>query len=142
MIRVKQIDHVNLHVTDIERATRFYTEVLGMKLVRRDVDAGGQATFVSVKAGTQIVDLMPGPDYRPPSDPEPRREGMNHLALVVESVDPTALIAYLRANGADVYRGPVEVGGAYGMGTAVYFFDPDRHAVELKQYPPDAREVE
>jgi catechol 2,3-dioxygenase-like lactoylglutathione lyase family enzyme len=139
MIKVKQFDHVNLAVQDVERATRFYTEVLGLKLVRRDVDALGRATFVSVKAGPQIVDLMPKDDYEPPENPW--AGGWDHLALVVEPCDPRELIAYLRASGVEVYRGPVEVSGAYGMGTAVYFLDPDRHAVELKQYPPGAEEL-
>jgi glyoxylase I family protein len=139
MLKVKQFDHVNLAVRDIERATRFYTEVLGLKLVRRDVDDEGRATFVSVKTGLQIVDLMARPDYQPPEDPW--AGGWDHLALVVEPCDPQALIAHLSAGGAEVYRGPVEVSGAYGMGTAVYFLDPDRHAVELKQYPAGAVEV-
>lgn len=141
MLRVKQFDHVNLHVRDVERAIAFYTEVLGLKLVRRDVNADGQTTFVSVKAGPQIIDLMPRPDYQPPLESEPRSQGFNHLALVIEPTDPHELIAYLKAHGAEVYRGPVQVSGAYGMGTAVYFFDPDRHAIELKQYPEGAAEI-
>src|SRR5919109_4524654 len=141
MLTVKQFDHANLHVRDIERAIQFYTEVLGLPLVRRDVNAAGQTTFVSVKAGPQLIDLMPRPDYQPPVEPEPRQEGVNHFALVIEPADPQALIAYLRRHGAEVYRGPVEVSGAYGMGTAIYFFDPDRHAIELKQYPAGATEV-
>ncbi len=139
MIKVRQFDHVNLHVQDVERATRFYTEVLGLKLVRRDVDREGRATFVSVKTGAQIIDLMPQPDYQPPADPW--AAGWDHLALVIEPCDPYDLIEHLKAGGAEVYRGPVQVSGAYGMGTAVYFLDPDRHAVELKQYPPNAKEV-
>jgi lactoylglutathione lyase len=138
---VRQFDHVNLHVRDVERAIRFYTEVLGLPLVRRDVNAAGQITFAAVKAGPQLIDLMPRPDYRPPDEPEPRSEGVNHIALVIEATDPQALIAYLRERGAEVYRGPVQVKGAYGMGTAIYFYDPDRHAIELKQYPPGATEV-
>ena len=140
MLKVRQFDHVNLAVQDVERATRFYTDVLGLKLVRRDVDREGRATFVSVKTGAQIIDLMPKPDYQPPADPW--AAGWDHLALVIEPCDPYALIEHLKSSGAEVYRGPVQVSGAYGMGTAVYFFDPDRHAVELKQYPPDAKEVE
>ena len=139
MIKVRQFDHVNLRVQDVERATRFYTEVLGLKLVRRDVDGEGRATFVSVKTGAQIIDLMPKPDLQPPADPW--AAGWDHLALVIEPCDPYELIEHLKAGGAEVYRGPVQVSGAYGMGTAVYFLDPDRHAVELKQYPPDAQEV-
>ncbi|MER3405276.1 MAG: hypothetical protein C4289_09050 [Chloroflexota bacterium] len=94
MRRVRQFDHVNLHVRDIERAVDFYTRVLGLPLVRRDVDSTGATTLVSVKAGPQRIDLMPRPDYQPLEEPEPRRGGVNHLALVIEPGDPYAFIEY------------------------------------------------
>jgi catechol 2,3-dioxygenase-like lactoylglutathione lyase family enzyme len=142
VIRVRQFDHVNLNVRDVERSVRFYVDVLGLPVVRRDVDAAGRVTFVSVKAGPQIIDFRPVPDYAPPAEPDPRVQGYNHLALVVEPIDPAELIAYLRGRGVEIQRGPVDNGGAYGTGTAIYFYDPDRYIVELKQYPPGARELE
>jgi catechol 2,3-dioxygenase-like lactoylglutathione lyase family enzyme len=142
VISVRQLDHVNLTVRDVERSVRFYGEVLGLPVVRRDVDASGAVTFVSVKAGRQIIDFRPRPDYQPPAEPDPRVHGYNHLALVIDPVDPAALIAHLRAQGVEIQRGPVQNGGAYGVGTAIYFYDPDRYVVELKQYPPGARELE
>jgi catechol 2,3-dioxygenase-like lactoylglutathione lyase family enzyme len=141
VIRVKQFDHVNLNVRDVERSVRFYREVLGLPVVRRDVDAAGAVTFVSVKPGPQIIDFRPQPDYQPPAEPDPRRQGYNHLALVIEPFDPAELIAYLRARGVEIQRGPVDNGGAYGTGTAIYFYDPDRYVVELKQYPAGAEEL-
>ena len=141
MIKVRQFDHVNLNVRDVERSVRFYGEVLGMKLVRRDVDAAGKVTFVAVKAGPQIVDLRPKPEYDPPAEPDPRTQGYNHLALLVDPLDGQALIAHLKALGVEIQRGPVQNRGAYGMGTAIYFYDPDRYVVELKWYPPGAQEV-
>jgi catechol 2,3-dioxygenase-like lactoylglutathione lyase family enzyme len=141
VIRVRQFDHVNLNVADVDRSVRFYTEVLGLPVVRRDVDVDGAVTFVSVKAGPQIIDFRPRPEYRPPAEPDPRVQGYNHLALVIEPVDPRELIAYLRGRGVEIQRGPVDNGGAYGIGTAVYFYDPDRYVVELKQYPAGAREL-
>ena len=142
MIRVRQLDHVNLNVRDVERSVRFYGQVLGLPVVRRDVDAAGKVTFVSIKAGPQIIDLRPRPDYQPPAEPDPRLQGYNHLALVIDPIDPGELIAYLRGRGVEIQRGPVDNGGAYGTGTAIYFYDPDRYIVELKQYPAGARELE
>jgi catechol 2,3-dioxygenase-like lactoylglutathione lyase family enzyme len=141
VIRVSQFDHVNLNVREIERSLRFYRDVLGLPLVRRDVDAGGQVSFVAVKAGPQIVDLRPVPDYEPPARPDPRTQGFNHLAFAIEPVDADALVAHLKGRGVEIQRGPVRNLGARGLGTALYVYDPDRYVVELKFYPPGAAEV-
>ena len=137
MIKVRQFDHVNLNVRDVERSIEFYGRVLGLPLVRRDVDANGRTTFVAVKAGPQIVDLRPVPDFEPPAKPE----GFNHLAFTIEALYPDSLVDYLKSQGVDIQRGPVQNGGAYGRGTAIYFYDPDRYVIELKFYPPGAKEL-
>jgi catechol 2,3-dioxygenase-like lactoylglutathione lyase family enzyme len=141
VIRVSQFDHVNLNVRDVERSLRFYRDVLGLPIVRRDADAAGRVTFVAVKAGPQIVDLRPVPAYAPPAQPDPRTQGFNHLAFAIEPVDADALVAHLKAQGVEIQRGPVRNLGARGPGTALYLYDPDRYVVELKFYPPGAAEV-
>jgi catechol 2,3-dioxygenase-like lactoylglutathione lyase family enzyme len=138
MINVRQFDHVNLNVRDVERSVRFYQEVLGLPLVRRDVDAQGKVTFVAVKAGPQIVDMRPKAAFDPPDQGAP---AYNHLALEIEPVDGEAVVAYLKQLGVEIQRGPVQNKGAKGMGTALYFYDPDRYVVELKWYQPGAAEV-
>ena len=59
MVRVKKIDHVALHVEDVEATGAFYTEVLGLARVPRPVgpNPNGVAvvTDLSSRAGT------PGP---------------------------------------------------------------------------------
>jgi catechol 2,3-dioxygenase-like lactoylglutathione lyase family enzyme len=140
VIKVSQFDHVNLNVRDVDRSLRFYRDVLGLPLVRRDVDAAGRVSFVAVKAGPQIVDLRPAPDYEPPR-PDPRTQGFNHLAFAIEPVDAEALVAHLKDRGVEIQRGPVRNLGARGPGTALYVYDPDRYVVELKFYPPGAAEV-
>jgi len=36
MIQATGIDHLVLHVTDVQRAKKFYTEILGMKVYREN----------------------------------------------------------------------------------------------------------
>jgi catechol 2,3-dioxygenase-like lactoylglutathione lyase family enzyme len=141
VLRVLQFDHVNLNVRDLDRTLRFYRDLLGLPLVRRDVDPSGRVTFAAVKAGPQIVDLRPVPDYQPPAAPDPRSQGFNHLAFEIAPVDPNALVAHLKAHDVEIQRGPVRNLGARGLGTALYVYDPDRYVVELKFYPPGAAEV-
>lgn len=131
-IETRGYDHVNLYCRDIERAVRFYTDILNLPLCRCDRNSEGKITFVSVQAGPAIVDLMPGA-VDAPSPPE--RTGMSHVALEIAPCDADALAAWLREQGVDVYEGPVRRQGAKGMGIAVYLHDSEGHGVELKQYP-------
>jgi catechol 2,3-dioxygenase-like lactoylglutathione lyase family enzyme len=141
VIKVSHLDHVNLNVRDMERTLRFYRDVLGLPVVRWEVDAAGQVRFAAVKAGPQIVDLRPVPELELPAEPDPRTQGFNHLAFAIEEVDADALVAHLKAQGVEIQRGPVRNQGARGLGTALYVYDPDRYVVELKFYPPGAAEV-
>src|SRR5205823_12755979 len=126
VIKVSQFDHVNLNVRDAERSLRFYRDVLGLPVVRWDVDAAGRVSFFAVKAGPQIIDLRPVPDFQPPAQPDPRSQGFNHLAFAIEPVDADALVAHLTSHGVEIQRGPVRNLGARGLGTALYVYDPDR----------------
>src|SRR5438128_2421385 len=83
LVRPQGLDHANLHVSDVEAAVRFYTEVLGLAV--RDVlrrDDTGRATFVELGAGDQTVFLMEQRDYRPPAERSER--GLNHICLLVD----------------------------------------------------------
>jgi catechol 2,3-dioxygenase-like lactoylglutathione lyase family enzyme len=55
MIRIREIDHLVLRVTDLERMLRFYCGVLGCTIERR-LDAIG---LVQLRAGRSLIDLVP-----------------------------------------------------------------------------------
>ena len=128
------IDHVVLRVQDEARMTRFYCDVLGCAVERRQ-DALG---LVQLRAGKALIDLVPvtGPIGRQGGAP-PGREGrnMDHLCLRVEPFDAAGIAAHLRAHGVE----PGEVQrryGAEGDGPSIYIQDPEGNTVELKG-PPD-----
>jgi catechol 2,3-dioxygenase-like lactoylglutathione lyase family enzyme len=73
MIQASGIDHIVLHCKDVERAKKFYTEVLGMSVYREDgghvfMHAGGQG--VALFESAREAPLGVGTD-------------LNHLALNV-----------------------------------------------------------
>jgi catechol 2,3-dioxygenase-like lactoylglutathione lyase family enzyme len=86
MIRPVDVAHVNLNVTDLERAIRFYTELLGFTVAFRYEGAVAWLNFGQYREGTGglgqgVHDLAL---YKVPvAAPEDRRKraGMNHLAL-------------------------------------------------------------
>ncbi len=123
---VKGLDHVVLRVADLERAIRFYREVLGCAEERR-VES---ISLVQLRAGAALIDLIPAQG--------PGAEGgrnMDHFALRIEPFDEAALRAHLAHHGVEVGETATRY-GAEGEGPSLYIADPDGNTVELKG-PPD-----
>ena len=75
MIQTSGVDHVVLHVNDVQRAKKFYTNVLGMTVYRED----GRQVFLH--AGQQGVALF----EKEGGAPLTAGNDLNHLALNVAS---------------------------------------------------------
>ncbi len=124
--RINKIGHVVLHVHDIERSTKFYTEVLGFKI--SDVYSGdgmlpGGAVFMRVNADHHGIAL-----FQAHGSPEPGR-GMNHVAFELSTLDELVRFrTHLRQH--DV---PIDFDGRRraGVQLAVEFRDPDGHRLEV-----------
>ncbi|WP_291079730.1 VOC family protein [Hydrogenophaga sp.] len=133
-IRPREIDHLVLRVVDLEQMLRFYCDVLGCTVQRRQ-DAIG---LVQLRAGRSLIDLVPvdGQLGRAGGAP-PGLEGRNldHFCLRVEPFNETTIRHQLSAHGAEA--GPTEQRyGAEGEGPSIYLSDPEGNVVELKG-PPD-----
>ncbi len=125
-IIIKGLDHVVLRVADLERAVRFYCEVLGCTEERR-LDSIG---LVQLRAGASLIDLVPAEGA-----PEVAGGNMDHFCLRIEPFDEAAIRSHLAAHG--VEAGAVASRyGAEGHGPSLYLQDPDGNTVELKG-PPD-----
>jgi glyoxylase I family protein len=130
MIQIREIDHLVLRVIDLDPMLRFYCEVLGCTIERRQ-DAIG---LVQLRAGRSLVDLVPvdGPLGKAGGAP-PAKEGRNldHFCFRVEPFDEAMIRAQLRAHQIDA--GPTAVrNGAEGEGPSIYLSDPEGNVVELK----------
>ena len=114
MIQTSGVDHVVLHVNDVQRAKKFYTDVLGMTVYRED----GRQVFLH--AGQQGVALFEKEDDAPLT----AGNDLNHLALNVASGTYETLKAELEGHG-------VIVTGRPGEDRCIYFRDPDGHRLQL-----------
>lgn len=135
MIRIRDIDHVVLRVTDLEASLAFYTGLLGCSIERRRDELG----LVQLRAGRCLIDLVPvdGKLGRA-GGAGPGREGRNldHLCLRVEPFDEKAIRDDLAAAGLAAGETATRF-GAEGEGPSIYVSDPDGNTVELKG-PPGA----
>jgi catechol 2,3-dioxygenase-like lactoylglutathione lyase family enzyme len=133
------IHHTTLPAGDLERAERFYVELLGATLVRRldraaflrlrpdreaDADADNSPLHLALRFGSeQEVHVFLQRRHRPgPAAPHP------HTALRVEPAELDRLTASLRAHGVAV-DGPRRLGPPGHA--SVYFRDPAGNLLEL-----------
>ncbi len=123
--RVKHLDHVVLYVADLDRAIRFYGDVLGCNVERR-VEA---IDLVQLRAGASLIDLLPAK-----AGSAGQGRNMDHLALRIEPFDEPSLRAHLEHHGVEVGE-VVTRYGAEGNGPSLYIKDPDGNTVELKGAP-------
>jgi catechol 2,3-dioxygenase-like lactoylglutathione lyase family enzyme len=127
-VGVARLDHVVVAVSDYERSNAFYRDVLGAEIV--ELDRGRYAYRL---ADSQQLNVH-GPGATPhPRAAEPVRPGNSDLCFVWDGTAEEAL-AHLEAHGVAVELGPVERPGARGVGTSVYFRDPDGSLLELISY--------
>ena len=129
-MRLLGIDHVVIRARDTALMERFYVEVLGCTVERRQ-DAIG---LVQLRAGAQLIDLVdvagrlgrmggaaPGPDGH----------NMDHLCLRVIDFDVETVRAHLKAH--DVEIGDVgERYGSTGEAMSLYLSDPEGNGLELR----------
>ncbi len=127
------LTEIVLVVEDVERAARFYGEVVGLTPETGPED--GWAWFWAGEPGkTQRVALRKGPllfEERSPL-PEGKRWGKIHFALDVPREDLEEAVEHVREEGTEVY-GPVYLSWMEAL--SFYFYDPDGNLLEF--WSPD-----
>src|SRR5256712_7862654 len=122
-----RLDHVVIAVSDWERSSAFYRDVLGAEVV--ELTAGRFA----YRIGDQQLNVH-GPGSTPhPRAANPVRPGNSDLCFVWPGVIEDAAW-HLEEQGVALEEGPVERQGASGRGRSVYFRDPDGSLLELISY--------
>lgn len=119
--------HTMLRVGDLERSLTFYTEVLGMRLLRRKDYPGGRFTLAFVGYGeeseTTVLELTHNWD----TSSYEIGSGYGHIAIGVDDI--VAVCEQMRAKGGRVVR---EAGPMKNGSTVIAFVeDPDGYKVEL-----------
>ncbi len=121
-----RLDHCVVHVSEWERSNAFYRDVLGAELV-------GAGAGWSYRFGDQQLNVHgPGVDAAPVAR-LPVPPGGSDLCFAWPGPISGAE-RHLRRHGVEVEIGPVERRGAGGVGTSVYFRDPDGSLLEFISY--------
>jgi catechol 2,3-dioxygenase len=123
-----RIGHVHLKVADLERAVRFYRDVLGFEVTER---YGTEAAFLAAGGYHHHIGLNTW-ESKGASPPPRRTTGLYHLAILYPS--RAALADALRRLAAAGVR--LEGAADHGVSEALYLRDPDGNGIELYRDRP------
>lgn len=123
-VKVKKLGHVVFSVSDIERTTKFWTEILGFQVSDRN-----EHGMVFLRNGSDHHTIGLAPAKGPRELPKKGELGFDHCALEVGSVSELFKIReFLRSKGVTIVyegrRGP-------GCNPGIEFLDPDGFMIEL-----------
>jgi lactoylglutathione lyase len=122
-----RILHTMLRVADLERSLRFYTEVLGMRLLRRKDYPEGKFTLAFVGYGdetdTAVIELT----HNWGVDKYELGNAFGHIAVAVD--DAYKACDEVKRRGGKVTReaGPMK----HGTTVIAFIEDPDSYNIEL-----------
>lgn len=130
-MKIKDIDHIVITTSDLQKCFDFYTRILGMKKVYEN----GRYSLLfgnhRFNIHTRKAEFLPAalhPEY-----------GSLDLCLTVEE-DMQAIIQEIQRKSYPIEFGPVERHGALGTMQSIYLRDPDGNLIELSSYRKEKQE--
>jgi len=126
MLKLNRIHHIAIICSDYEKSKHFYTQILGLKIVREVYREERISYKLDLEVGGQYqIELFSFSN--PPARPSrPEAAGLRHLAFEVDDID--VAIAEINASGVDAE--PIRVDEFTGK-RFTFFADPDGLPIEL-----------
>lgn len=129
-MKIHELGHVVLFVSNLERSRRFYKETLGFHEIPSDMP--GAALFSSGRTHHELllleIDTVPDKDNDDPLVRLRRKPGLYHIGFKIGTTDDELMAAYAE----------LESAGVKVIGTAdhhvthsLYILDPDNNELEL-----------
>ena len=129
-----RILHTMIRVGDLDRSLAFYTEVLGMRVLRRTDYPEGRFTLAFVGYGEESQGAVIELTFNWDTSAYELGNGFGHIALEVP--DAYAACAEIKKCGGRVTReaGPMK----HGTTVIAFVEDPDGYKIELIERKPGA----
>lgn len=126
MLKINKVHHIAIIASDYQKSKHFYTEVLGLQIVREVYREARDSYKLDLAIGENyVIELFSFPN--PPARPSrPEACGLRHLAFEVEDV--AAAKQNLEANGIEVED--IRIDEFTGK-RFTFFADPDDLPIEF-----------
>lgn len=146
---MSSLHHTGLTVRDLEASLAFWRDAMGMEVVLEQEKEGGYLEQITREPGAHVrmVHLAFGGEgtrielfqYLAPAGgrhaSRPADVGFAHICVACDDLEER--VERLSAAGGVPFTGPVVIeSGANRGGRALYLRDPDGHAVEIFEKPP------
>ena len=126
MMQIKHIHHVAILTDNYELSKKFYTEILGFKIIAETYRAERDSYKLDLAINDLYqIELFSFPDYRERGS-YPEAKGLRHLAFAVDDVEASAV--FLKSKDVDIQE--VRVDELTGK-KFVFFLDPNGQPLEL-----------
>lgn len=119
--------HTMLRVDNLERSVNFYTNVLGMQLLRKTENTAYKYTLAFIGYGEESTHTVLELTYNWDNRKYDHGNAFGHLAIGVDNIYATCNA--IRAAGHQVIREPGPVKG--GSTVIAFIEDPDGYKIEL-----------
>tara|TARA_Y100000589_G_scaffold155984_1_gene148530 strand:- start:712 stop:1113 length:402 start_codon:yes stop_codon:yes gene_type:complete len=123
--------HTMIRVGDLEKSVAFYTDVLGMQLLRRKDYASGRFTLAFLGYGNEKEHTVLELTHNWDTEHYDLGNGYGHIALGVQDIQATC--AGIADRGGRLVREPGPM--KHGSTVIAFLEDPDGYKVELIELP-------
>jgi catechol 2,3-dioxygenase-like lactoylglutathione lyase family enzyme len=125
MFNLQGLDHIAITVSDLERSVKWYQDVLGME--RHYADVWGDVPAMMMVGGSGIA-LFRAKTSTPKPQTDDGTLRMRHLAFRASRAEFDKAQEALRQRGIDFEFSD------HTVSHSIYFYDPDRHEIEITTY--------
>ena len=126
---IKRVEHITINVSDIERSTKFFRDVLGFAYIETVADGPKDLVYFDIdgSARLELFDFHGKAVKSAPVQGGCDPLGYVHAAFMVDSVDEW--VARFRENDVTISFGPCDL-PHLGMRVCL-FLDPDGNTLEI-----------
>lgn len=124
-MKINKIHHVAVICSNYEVSKKFYTEILGLKVIREVYREERESYKLDLEIGHSQIELFSFKNA-PERVSYPEARGLRHLALEVDDIEET--VRYLEGRG--VKCEPIRI-DEFTLRKFTFFEDPDKLPLEL-----------
>ena len=126
MLKLNRVHHIAIICSDYEKSKHFYSEILGLKILREVYREARQSYKLDLEVGNQYqLELFSFPN--PPARPSrPEAVGLRHLAFEVDDIAAAAA----EINKSGVVTEPIRIDEFTGK-RFTFLTDPDGLPIEF-----------